>query len=84
MCRDRGAAMDKEVAYFMIYLVERIAEQLFGGRMTVAYEAMRDSGIWDFFVQTYETSHTLSVDYLTDDARRWFERSGISFAPVSR
>jgi hypothetical protein len=76
--------MSKEVADFMIFIVEQIANRFFGGSQPVAYAAMKESGLWDFFSKTYETSHTVGVDYLLRDASEWFDRNGVSYDGVSR
>jgi len=76
--------MRKEVADFMVFVVEQTANRLFAGDQVAAYAAMRDSGLWDFFVSTYDTSHTVGVDYLMEDAERWFAHHGGDYAGLSR
>ena len=74
--------MSKEVAEFMIFVVEQVANRFFAGDQSAAYLAMKKSGLWAFFSDTYETSHTLGVAYLMEDAENWFAKSGISYAAV--
>jgi hypothetical protein len=76
--------MNKEVAEFMIFLVEQVANRFFDGNQATAYLAMKDSGLWDFFSSTYETSHTLGVEYLLEDAEEWFARNGTADAGIPR
>jgi hypothetical protein len=38
---------------------------------------MQSTRFWNFLVETYETSHTLSVEYLLEDASEWFSESGV-------
>jgi hypothetical protein len=76
--------MSREVAEFMVFVVEQIARRFFNGDRALAYESMQSSGLWTFFSNTYSTSHSLSVDYLMDDAQRWFDKKGISYAGISR
>jgi hypothetical protein len=76
--------MNREVAEFMIFLVEKIADRFFDGDQSAAYIAMKDSGLWSFFSDTYDTSHTLGVEYLVKDAETWFIRNGVAVASLSR
>jgi hypothetical protein len=76
--------MSREVAEFMIFVVEQVANRFFDGNQVAAYLAMKDSGLWDFFSDTYDTSHTVGVEYLLQDAKEWFARSGVAYAGLSR
>jgi len=76
--------MSREVAEFMIFVVEQVANRFFGGDQAAAYLAMKSSGLWAFFSDTYDTSHTLGTEYLLEDAERWFTRSGVKYASVPR
>lgn len=62
----------------MIYITERIANELFDGRQDLAYARMTASGFWDFLVETYPVSHTLPSAEICADARAWFEQRGIA------
>jgi hypothetical protein len=68
--------MDKKVADFMIFITEKIAQRFCNGDSAQAYDLMQATGFWRFLVETYGTSHTLSVEYLLEDAAEWFSRSG--------
>jgi len=76
--------MSKEVAEFMIFVVEQIANRFFAGDQSTAYAVMKESGLWEFFSDTYETSHTVGVTYLMEDAENWFTRHGVDYASLSR
>jgi len=76
--------MSKEVAEFMIFVVEQIANRFFAGDQFTTYAVMKESGLWQFFSDTYETSHTVDVAYLMEDAENWFARYGIDYASLSR
>jgi hypothetical protein len=45
---------------------------------------MRETGLWEFFSETYDTSHTVGVDYLMQDAEEWFKRNGANHVAISR
>lgn len=72
--------MNKEVADFMVFIVEQVANRFFASDQAAAYIAMKDSGLWDFFSDTYDTSHSLGVEYLMDDAEKWLKKSGVDIA----
>ncbi|MDR1013372.1 MAG: DUF3791 domain-containing protein [Coriobacteriales bacterium] len=76
--------MSREVAEFMVFIVEQVANRFFEGNQSAAYVAMQDSGLWAFFSDTYDVSHTLGVEYLLEDAERWFVRNGVCLASLSR
>jgi hypothetical protein len=76
--------MSKEVAEFMVFIVERVALRFFQGDQPTAYAVMKDTGLWDFFVNTYDTSHTLGVEYLMEEAQDCFAKRGVNHAVVSR
>lgn len=76
--------MSREVAEFMIFIVEQVANRFFSGDQATAYLTMKSSGLWAFFTDTYDTSHTVGIEYLLEDAEKWFAQSGVNHAPVSR
>jgi hypothetical protein len=75
--------MNKEVADFMVFIVEQVANRFFAGDQAAAYAAMKDSGLWDFFSDTYDVSHSLGVEYLMDDAEKWLKKRGVEIASLS-
>jgi hypothetical protein len=72
--------MNKEVADFMVFIVEQVANRFFAGDQAAAYITMKDSGLWDFFSDTYDVSHSLGVEYLMDDAEKWLKKRGVEIA----
>jgi hypothetical protein len=72
-----GQPMTRNIACFMVYVTERIAERFFAYDSARAYREMRSSGLWQFLVDTYDVSHTLSTEYLLEDAREWFKAKGV-------
>jgi len=68
----------------MVFVVEQVAGRFFSGDQAKAYLIMRESGLWDFFSDTYDSSHTLGVDYLMQDAENWFTKHGVEYVALSR
>lgn len=47
----------------MVWLVEIIAGTFFNNDKTAAYRALTDSGLWNIYVESYDTAHTLGGEY---------------------
>jgi len=71
--------MNREVAEFMVFVVEQVANRFYAGDHATAYLAMKSSGVWRFFIDTYDTSHTVGVDYLLEDVQKWFDKSEVAY-----
>jgi hypothetical protein len=61
--------MDVKTKDFLVYVINIMAVELFGGRKDLAYSALRDSGLLEFYADTYETSHTLGSEYLLEEIK---------------
>jgi hypothetical protein len=60
--------MNKATMEYMVWVVEIIAIKFFRGDKSAAYGAMHRSGLWDIYVENYDTTHTLGADYILDEA----------------
>jgi hypothetical protein len=69
--------MDKKIADFMVFITEKVAQRFFDGNSAQAYATMKSTGFWSFLVDTYATSHSLSTEYLLEDASEWFAKHGV-------
>jgi hypothetical protein len=69
--------MDKEKSVFMNFVLVKVAEKFFENNISFAYKKMKESKLWDFFLTTYETSHSLSIEYLLLDSKNWFIKNGV-------
>jgi hypothetical protein len=64
---------------FMVFVVEIVCAEFFKGDKTRAYRALKDSGLWDIYVEHYDVTHTLGSEYLLDEIREYFAENGVSF-----
>ncbi|MDR0500335.1 MAG: DUF3791 domain-containing protein [Coriobacteriales bacterium] len=70
--------MTYNISHFMVFITEKIAERFFSCNSVTAYQVMRKSGFWEFLLETYDVSHTLSTEYLLKDAAEWFAAKEIA------
>ncbi|MCL2199015.1 MAG: DUF3791 domain-containing protein [Defluviitaleaceae bacterium] len=72
--------MDLNVMEYMVWVVEITAEELFKRDKTAAYDALKRSGLWDIYVNHYDTTHTLGKEYLLNEICEYFTKHGVSAA----
>lgn len=71
--------MSLETMEYMVWVIDIAAKEFFKGDKTAAYNAMKDSGIWNLYVETYDTTHTLGKEYITDEIKEYFTKRGVIF-----
>ena len=72
-----GQRMSHDVMEYMVWVVEIAAREFFNRDKTSAYDALKKSGIWDFYIEHYDVTHTLGAEYLLDEIREYFSESGV-------
>ena len=70
--------MTLEVMEYMVWVIEITAEEFFSGDKTAAYNALKDSGVWTLYVETYDTTHSLGREYLVNEMREQFVKNGVN------
>ena len=72
------AAIGKNVNImeFMVFIVELAAENLFMNDKYAAYNALTESGLWNFYIDTYDTTHSLGEEALLDEMIARFGERG--------
>ena len=65
---------------YLVWLVEITATELFNGNKTTAYEALKTSGLYQIYTDSYETTHTLGREYLIKEIREYFKANGVDIA----
>ena len=58
---------DLAVVEFMIWITEIVARKFFENDKTLAYNTLKDTKIWDMYVNTYDVTHTLSCNYILNE-----------------
>ncbi len=70
--------MSSEVKDFLVYVIELCAERYFGENKTMAYQRLKETGLLSFYEDTYDTSHTLSSEYILEEIKEKFVEHGVS------
>jgi len=61
--------INTEIMEYLVWVVELASDEFFGGDKTLAYRTLKEHGIWDFFVQNYDTTHTLGASCVMEEIR---------------
>jgi len=70
--------MTQTVKDFLVYIIELCAERFFNGNKSIAYKQLKNTSQILFYEETYDTSHTLSSEYILEEIREKFIEYGIS------
>ena len=65
MSREQKYKLD--ITEFMIWVIEIVARKFFQNDKTLAYNTLKNTQIWDMYVNNYDVTHTLSYDYILDE-----------------
>ena len=69
--------MNLDMMEYMVWVVEIASAEFFNKDKTAAYDALRDSGLWDIYVEHYDVTHTLGAEYILDEMREYFPANGV-------
>jgi hypothetical protein len=69
--------MTQTVKDFLVYIIELCAERFFYGNKSIAYKQLKGTNQILFYKETYDTSHTLSSEYILEEIREKFIENGI-------
>jgi len=69
--------MSPAVKDFLVYIIELCAERYFSGSKTIAYNQLKNTDQLAFYKETYDTSHTLSSEYILEEIKEKFTECGI-------
>jgi hypothetical protein len=69
--------MSPSVKDFLVYVIELCAERFFSGNKTLAYKQLKNTDLLSFYKDTYDTSHTLSSEYILEEIREKFIDNGV-------
>lgn len=72
--------MSFEIMEYIVWVIEIAANKFFDGDKTVAYDTLKNSELWDLYVEHYDVTHTLGAEYILDEMHEYFEKNGV---PVS-
>jgi hypothetical protein len=69
--------MTQTVKDFLVYIIELCAERFFLGNKSLAYKQLKNTNQIAFYEETYDTSHTLSSEYILEEIREKFIEYGV-------
>ncbi|MDR0950181.1 MAG: hypothetical protein LBM13_00850 [Candidatus Ancillula sp.] len=61
--------MNKNVAGFVIFVIEKVAAKFFGGNKRSAYCSMRDAGTLARLAKDYDVEHSLGLDIILEGVK---------------
>ena len=61
-----------EIMEYMVWIVEIVSAEFFCGDKTLAYQTLKEHGIWDLYVDHYDVTHTLGKSYILEEIRDMF------------
>jgi len=64
--------INMEIMEYMVWVVEIVSMEFFGNDKTAAYQALKNSGLWDIYVNHYDATHTLGREYLLEEIKEYF------------
>lgn len=70
--------MSQNVMEFMVFVVEKTARAFFANDKTTAYNTLKQTGIWDFYVQNYETTHSFGIQALLEEIKDIMLKKGVA------
>ncbi len=72
--------MTFEIMEYVVWVIELAAEEFFNGDKTVAYDTLKNSKLWDLYVDHYDVTHTLGAEYLLNEMREYFVENGVKIS----
>jgi len=66
-----------EIMEYMVWVIEITAAEFFEKDKTAAYNALKESRLWDIYIDNYDTTHTLGKEYLMEEIRKRFSEHGV-------
>ncbi|MCL2086987.1 MAG: DUF3791 domain-containing protein [Oscillospiraceae bacterium] len=69
--------MTVEIMEYMVWVIEVAAQEFFGGDKNITYNTLKNSGLWDIYVEHYDVQHTLGKEYLVEEMREYFRTKGV-------
>jgi len=67
-----------EIMEYMVWVVEVTAAHFFCNDKAAAYDALNSSGLWNIYVEHYDTTHTLGMEYLLSEIKEYFDSNGVA------
>lgn len=65
-----------EIMEYMVWIIEIAAHEFFNDNKTKTYKVLRDTNIWNLYIENYDVTHTLGAEYLKNEMREVLKMKG--------
>ena len=72
--------MNFEMMEYAVWIIEIAANEFFSGDKTLAYDTLKNSELWDLYVDHYDVTHSLGSEYILDEMREYFIKNEVKFS----
>jgi len=72
--------MDINIMEYMVWVIEITSAEFFENDKTTAYINLKNSGLWDIYINSYDITHSLSKEYLIKEIREYFNFKGVDIS----
>jgi hypothetical protein len=69
--------MTLEIMEFIVWIIEITAREFFSNNKTLAYDTLKNSDLWDLYIDHYDTTHTLGAEFILDEMNEYFTRNKV-------
>jgi len=69
--------INAEIMEYMVWVIELTAKELFGNDKSLAYSALKEHGLWDAYVQSFDVTHTLGANHIVLEVRDALTAKGV-------
>ncbi len=66
-----------DIMEYMVWLVEIVSSRFFNKNKALAYNMLKECGIWRLYVQNYDVTHTLSASYILQEIQEVLTAKGV-------
>ena len=69
--------INTEVMEFMVWVIELVAHEFFDGDKVRAYKMLNEHGLWAFFIQSYDITHSFGANIIVGEVREVLTAKGV-------
>ena len=56
-----------DIMEYMVWVVELVADRFFDGNKTATFNVLKETGIWDAYIQNYDITHSLGANTIINE-----------------
>ena len=65
--------MTREIMEYMVWVVEITAREFYNNDKGAAYRALRESGIWNIYIEHYDVTHSMSKEVILEEIKGYLK-----------